>query len=145
MLIKNGLIMNPRTNETLHTDIRGEDGLIKEIGTLTAEPEEEVLDIEGLIIAPGLIDTHIHFRDPGFTYKEDIHTGALSAAAGGFTTVICMANTKPVVDNVETLKYVLEKGKQTKVCGLIVDYSKNGNQSAYLCMPINYINKIILL
>ncbi len=115
MLIKNGLMMNPRTNETLHTDIRVEDGLIKEIGTLTAEPEEEVLDIEGLIIAPGLIDTHIHFRDPGFTYKEDLHTGALASAKGGFTSVICMANTKPIVDSVPVLTDILERAKEEKI------------------------------
>lgn len=115
MLIKNGLIMNPRTNETLNADIRVLDGVIKEIGTLTAEANEEVLDIHGLIIAPGLIDTHIHFRDPGFTYKEDIHTGALASAKGGFTSVICMANTKPIVDSVETLQDILERAKNEKI------------------------------
>ena len=55
----------------------------------------------GSIVAPGLIDVHVHFRDPGFTYKEDLTTGAAAAAAGGITTVVCMANTKPVVDSVE--------------------------------------------
>ena len=115
MLIKNGLIMNPRTNETLNADIRVLDGVIKEIGTLTAEANEKVLDIHGLIIAPGLIDTHIHFRDPGFTYKEDIHTGALASAKGGFTSVICMANTKPIVDSVETLQDILERAKNEKI------------------------------
>ena len=116
MLIKNGLIMNPRTNETLNADIRVIDGIIKEIGTLTAAANEQVLDINGLIIAPGLIDTHIHFRDPGFTYKEDIHTGALASAKGGFTSVICMANTKPIVDSVETLQDILERAKNEKIC-----------------------------
>jgi len=76
---------------------------------------EEVLDINGLIIAPGLVDTHIHFRDPGFTYKEDLHTGSLAAAKGGFTSVICMANTKPVVDNVETLTDILERAKSEDI------------------------------
>ena len=115
MLIKNGLIMNPRTNESLHADIRVINGIIKEIGTLTAEADEQILDINGLIIAPGLIDTHIHFRDPGFTYKEDLHTGALASAKGGFTSVICMANTKPVVDSVETLTDILERAKEEKI------------------------------
>ena len=67
------------------------------------------------IIVPGLCDVHVHFRDPGFTYKEDIYTGAKAAAAGGFTTVVLMANTKPCVDNIETLKYVIEKGKSTDI------------------------------
>ena len=74
-----------------------------------------MLDGAGLTAAPGFVDVHVHFRDPGLTYKEDILTGAEAAAAGGYTTVICMANTKPVVDNPETLSYVLEKGRQTGV------------------------------
>ena len=61
------------------------------------------------------VDVHVHFRDPGLTYKEDIHTGAAAAARGGFTTVVCMANTKPIVDNAETLRYVLEEGKKTGI------------------------------
>jgi len=77
--------------------------------------EEEILEASGLIAAPGLIDVHVHFRDPGFLYKEDIHTGAKAAAKGGFTTVICMANTKPVIDRVETLNYVLKEGKKTPI------------------------------
>ena len=74
-----------------------------------------VIDAAGLVVAPGLVDTHVHFRDPGLTYKEDIFTGAAAAAKGGFTTVVCMANTKPTVDNVDTLTYVLEKGAQTGI------------------------------
>ena len=74
-----------------------------------------MLDGAGLTAAPGFVDVHVHFRDPGLTYKEDILTGAEAAAAGGYTTVICMANTKPVVDNPETLSFVLEKGRQTGV------------------------------
>ena len=74
-----------------------------------------VIDAAGLVVAPGLVDTHVHFRDPGLTYKEDIFTGAAAAAKGGFTTVVCMANTKPTVDNVDTLSYVLDKGAQTGI------------------------------
>ena len=68
-----------------------------------------MLDATGLVVAPGLIDTHVHFRDPGFTYKEDLHTGSLAAAAGGFTSVICMANTSPVIDSVPVLKELMER------------------------------------
>lgn len=75
----------------------------------------EVIDLNGQIIAPGLVDVHVHFRDPGFTYKEDIHTGAAAAAKGGFTSVVLMANTKPAVDNPETLAYVQSKGKETDI------------------------------
>ena len=115
MLIKNGYLVNPLTNTSEFADIRVENGIICEIGQLTAFENEDILDITGLTIAPGLIDTHIHFRDPGFTYKEDLHTGSLSAAKGGFTSVICMANTKPVVDTVETLTDILERAKAENI------------------------------
>ena len=77
--------------------------------------QPEVYDCRGLIIGPGLIDGHVHFRDPGYTYKEDIFTGAKAAAAGGYTGVIMMANTNPVIDNTDTLKYVLDKGNETDI------------------------------
>ena len=73
------------------------------------------IDLNGQYVAPGLVDVHVHFRDPGFIHKEDIFTGARAAARGGFTTVVLMANTKPAVDNSETLEYVLAKGKETDI------------------------------
>ena len=82
---------------------------LADAGTLTPENGEDELDAAGLMISPGLVDTHIHFRDPGFTYKEDLHTGSLAAAAGGFTSVICMANTSPVIDSVPVLKELMER------------------------------------
>lgn len=116
MIIKNGLLIDPVKEVQYVADLRISEGKISEIGeNLPAAADEEIFDAFGKCVAPGLIDGHVHFRDPGLTYKEDIHTGALSAAAGGFTTVICMANTKPVVDNVETLKYVLDKAKDEKI------------------------------
>ena len=115
MLIKNGFLINPSTNTEEPADIRVENGIICEMGNLERKGQEDVLDIAGLVIAPGLIDTHIHFRDPGFTYKEDLHTGSLAAAKGGFTSVICMANTKPVVDNAETLVDILERAKEESI------------------------------
>lgn len=116
MLLKNGFLINPHTQTQGITDIRISEGLISEIGqNLSPSAEEEVLDLCGLTVAPGLIDTHIHFRDPGLTYKEDLHTGALSAAKGGVTSVICMANTRPVVDSAETLKDILSRAEQEKI------------------------------
>ena len=91
----------------------------------------EIIDASGLVAMPGLIDVHSHFRDPGFEYKEDILTGASAAAAGGYTTVVLMCNTKPTVDNVETLNYVLEKGKKTDIkvesCGSVT-YGLKGEE-----------------
>ena len=116
MIIKNGLLIDTVKEMTYVADMKIAEGKIVEISEcIEAEAGEKVIDAAGKCVAPGLIDGHVHFRDPGFTYKEDIHTGALSAAAGGFTTVICMANTKPVVDNVETLQYVLDKAKEEKI------------------------------
>lgn len=116
MLLKNGFLINPHTNTEEITDIRISDGIISEIGhSLAAKNQEEILDLTGLTIAPGLIDTHIHFRDPGFTYKEDLHTGALAAAKGGFTSVICMANTRPTVDSPETLTDILSRASREKI------------------------------
>lgn len=100
MIIKNIRIIDPKSCIDEVTDILIEGERIKKIGDI-----DSMGDIDGtnLVMAPGFIDVHVHFRDPGFTHKEDIHTGAKSAAAGGYTTVICMANTKPIMDNVETL------------------------------------------
>lgn len=90
-------------------------GLGREAARQAGEENCRVIDGRGLAAAPGLVDVHVHFRDPGFTYKEDIGTGARAAARGGFTTVVCMANTKPIADNRETLEYVLEKGRKTGI------------------------------
>ena len=112
MLIKNGFLIDPASDTERLVDLRITDGLIQtfaDAGTLTPENGEDELDAAGLMISPGLVDTHIHFRDPGFTYKEDLHTGSLAAAAGGFTSVICMANTSPVIDSVPVLKELMER------------------------------------
>ena len=116
MIIKNGLLIDPVKEMTYVADMKIADGKITEIAEkIEAAEGEEVIDAAGKCVAPGLIDGHVHFRAPGLTDKDDIHTGALTSAAGGFTTVICMANTKPVVDNVEILKYVLDKAKEEKI------------------------------
>ena len=114
--IRGGRIIDPVSSREFTGDLLLENGTIKAVGEkLNLESCEEILEAAGLVIAPGLVDVHVHFRDPGLTYKEDILTGAQAAAAGGFTTVVCMANTKPVIDNAETLTYVLDKGKETGI------------------------------
>ena len=118
ILIRKGHIVDPVTKTNEVKDILlGDDGLIRKVGSISEEDAKaaEVIDAEGLIIASGLVDAHVHFRDPGFTYKETIESGAAAAARGGVTTVICMANTKPAVDNPETLRYILEKGEKTGI------------------------------
>lgn len=123
LLIKNGYILDPKSRREGVYDILIEDNKIKRIDTFItlidlSDEEKENLQIiyaDNMMIAPGLVDVHVHFRDPGFTYKEDIYSGAKAAAKGGFTTVVLMANTKPTVDNEDTLQYVINKGKETDI------------------------------
>lgn len=121
LFIKNGYLINPKMGYEGKSDILIDGGRIKSIfplGTgagMESARKAQTIDAKGLTIAPGLVDVHVHFRDPGFTYKEDIYTGAKAAARGGFTTVVLMANTKPAVDNEETLHYVLAKGRETGI------------------------------
>lgn len=122
LLIKNAYILDPESGYEGDADILIENGKIKKLylGIIGLVDESlfedlEVIDADGLYVAPGLVDVHVHFREPGFEYKEDIETGAKAAAKGGFTTVVLMANTKPAADNEETLNYILEKGKATPI------------------------------
>lgn len=115
MLIQHGTIISPKNQLERSADVRLEHGLITQIGVLTPQEGETVIDAAGCIVAPGLIDVHVHFRDPGLTYKEDLHTGACAAAAGGFTSVVCMANTRPAVDCPEVLEDILTRASQEKI------------------------------
>lgn len=108
MKIVNGTIINPEKNEMYKADL-------EVVSPADYEDRDLIIDATGLYIAPGMADTHVHFRDPGFTYKEDIISGAEAAKKGGYTQIVLMANTNPKVDNTETLKYVLNKGKDTGI------------------------------
>ena len=119
ILIKNGRVLNPSENLDKVMDILVEDGRIKEKKEQIETDADKIIDAKGCYVMPGLIDLHVHFRDPGLTYKEDIETGSRAAAHGGFTTVCCMPNTKPVVDNVDTVKYIIEKGKEVGLTNVL--------------------------
>lgn len=116
-LIKGGRVIDPANNIDRITDILIDDsGRIQRIGDHAAEDScDDIINAEGKVVAPGFVDVHVHFRDPGLTYKEDIITGAAAAAAGGYTTVICMANTKPPIDSVEILTELMEREKQLPI------------------------------
>lgn len=108
ILIKNGRVVDPYTKRNEILDIIVEEEKIKSLGKFSEEDDDydEIIDADGMIVAPGLIDVHVHFRTPGFSHKEDFETGASAAARGGFTTVVCMANTKPVIDSEDIYKEV---------------------------------------
>ena len=127
LLIKNVYLYDPASGTEQNTDLLIDGGKFVRIGP-DIDPDQlqktgkntsscplTVLDAEGLCGAPGLIDTHSHFRDPGYTHKEDLHTGSLSAARGGYTSVILMANTKPVVDSVPVLTDILTRAGHEKI------------------------------
>ena len=116
LLIRNGQVTDPFTGRDEVCDILCEGGVITAVGKgFPAPAGARVFDASGLLVTPGLIDTHVHFRDPGFPEKETIATGAAAAKRGGFTTVICMANTKPPVDCEEVLARNLAEGKKTGI------------------------------
>lgn len=116
LLIRNGRVMNPATAMDEVTDLWIRDGKIAGYGNHEEYGKPDtVIDAQGCVVAPGFVDVHVHFRDPGFTYKEDLETGSAAAAAGGFTTVVCMANTKPIVDTPEVLDDILERAKQLPI------------------------------
>lgn len=143
LLLKNGKVIDPAQGLEQVTDLLIENGRIALISEDIKQPDAEVFDAAGLIIAPGLIDMHVHLREPGLEAKEDITTGTMAAAAGGFTTIACMPNTKPVIDNAilvagiihraETEGYVnvkvigaLSKGQQGKELAEIGDMIQAG-------------------
>lgn len=123
MIIKNGIVTDPANGIQKQATVIIQEGRINKITDDLNEADKitennnghHVIDASGCIVAPGLVDVHVHFRDPGFTYKEDIETGAKAALKGGYTSVVLMANTKPPVDNIDTLTYVIEKGKKTNL------------------------------
>lgn len=119
LFIKNAMAADPVRGELYRADILIEKDKVRKIlregEACYEEADAKIIDASGKIIAPGLIDAHVHFRDPGFTHKEDIFSGAEAAKRGGYTGIVLMANTKPCVDNEETLAYVLEKGKKTGI------------------------------
>jgi dihydroorotase len=109
-LIRNGRVIDPANKRDEVADLLIVDGKIAETSEVSGQKSEiEEIDADGLIVAPGLIDIHVHLREPGFGHKETIESGACAAAAGGFTTVVCMPNTSPVADNASTIAWIKDR------------------------------------
>lgn len=112
LLIKHGRVVDPVSGTVSIQDLYIENGKVVQLEKDIRQEADQVIDAEGLVVCPGLVDMHVHLRDPGLTYKEDIFTGTAAAAHGGVTSVACMANTDPVVDTPEQVRYVKDKAAQ---------------------------------
>ena len=118
LLIQNGRVVDPVNGTVSMLDLYAENGRVLQLERDIQTEADVVIDATGLVVSPGLVDMHVHLRDPGLTYKEDILTGAAAAARGGVTAVACMANTKPTVDAPEQVAYIKERAAQA--CGVHV-------------------------
>jgi dihydroorotase len=112
VLIRGGRVVDPAQGLDKITDVLLQDGKVSEIAdAIDPDRADKVVDASGKIVTPGLIDVHVHFRDPGFTEKETLETGAISAAQGGFTTVCCMPNTSPALDTPDRIRDVIDRSR----------------------------------
>jgi len=111
LVIRNGRVMDPVSGHDRAADVLLAEGKVAAVGPNLEAPGADVFDATGLVVAPGFIDMHVHFREPGFEHAETIETGGRAAAAGGFTTVCCMPNTNPVNDNATVTRYIVERAR----------------------------------
>lgn len=118
-LIKSGRVIDPATHTDEVRDLLIDNGVIKQCEACITEEADEVIDAAGCFVMPGLIDLHVHLRDPGLEYKEDIETGSRAAVHGGYTTICPMPNTKPVTDCAEVVKYVCDKAKKVGLLNVL--------------------------
>jgi len=130
LLLRNGRIIDPSQGIDQTGDLLIVDGKIAGTGKPAPSGEGETLDCTGKVIAPGLIDMHVHLREPGFEHKETIASGARAAAAGGFTSILAMPNTNPAVDNRAVVEYVLNEGRSADVKVLTAGAATKANEGA---------------
>src|SRR5579885_277756 len=115
ILVKNGRVIDPASQTDRVCDVLIADGKIAAVGLNLSQPGAEVFDATGMIVAPGFIDMHVHLREPGFEHAETIESGSRAAAAGGFTSICCMPNTKPVNDSATVTSYIVERARHKAV------------------------------
>lgn len=118
-IIKNGFVINPDKGFAGKADILINYGVIERIAENINDLDAKIIDATGMTVAPGLVDLHVHFREPGYEYKEDIESGSRAAAKGGVTTVLCMPNTNPPIDNAALVEYVINRGKRTGLTNVL--------------------------
>src|SRR5437763_17162037 len=115
IVIRNGRVIDPSSNTDRVADVLIVDGRVAGVAPNLSAPGAEVFDASGMIVAPGFIDMHVHLREPGFEHAETIESGSRAAAAGGFTSVCCMPNTKPVNDNATVTSYIVDRARKRAV------------------------------
>lgn len=119
ILIQNGRVIDPKNKIDEILDILIEDGVIQMVKQGIDAPNAEKIDAKGYVVAPGLVDLHVHFREPGQEQKEDIASGSRAAVRGGVTTVVCMPNTTPVLDSGALVKQIIERGKEVGLINVL--------------------------
>ncbi|MBQ1985978.1 MAG: dihydroorotase [Clostridia bacterium] len=133
LLIRGARILNPACGEDYVGNILITGDRVSAVSEHVYDDDAVVIEANGLTAVPGFIDLHVHLRDPGFTDKEDIHTGCKAAAAGGVTSLLCMPNTKPAIDTAETVRYILEEAKTADAHVYVAAAITKGLQGAELC------------
>lgn len=132
LIIKGGIVIDPFNNVNAPLDVLIEDSRISKVARNIRDKNAEVIDVKGKYVCPGFIDIHVHLREPGYEFKEDIVSGTRAAAAGGFTTVCCMPNTNPVVDNSAVAVYIRDKARQTGIVNVLpigcISKGQEGNE-----------------
>src|SRR5687767_5076166 len=117
LLIQNGTVLDPAQNTERKADVLLRDGKVAVVGTNLGKADR-VIDVRGKYVTPGLIDIHVHFREPGDEEEETVASGSAAAVAGGFTTVCCMPNTKPALDNEGQVEFILNQGRRTNLANV---------------------------
>lgn len=118
-IIKNGYVINPAKGFAGKADILINYGVIERVAENIDDYDAKIIDATGMIVAPGLVDLHVHFREPGYEHKEDIESGSRAAAKGGVTSVLCMPNTNPPIDNAALVEYIINRGKRTGLANVM--------------------------
>src|SRR6185436_19052120 len=144
LLLTGGRVIDPANRLDVSTDLLVIDGKIAAIGadaTARSPANGERMDLHGLVVCPGLIDLHVHLREPGQTQKETIATGTAAAARGGFTSVVCMPNTSPAIDNAGTVALIHERAARDGVVNLFVAGAISKNLAGEELAPIGSLKR----
>jgi len=135
-IIRNGRVIDPTNKRDEIADLFLEDGNVVASLSEIHDPKVEIIDATGLVVTPGLIDIHVHLREPGFGWKETIETGAKAAAAGGFTTLVCMPNTSPAADNPSTIAWIKDRAAEVSCVNVLPTGAISKNLAGEELAPI---------